>query len=67
MNKLIKRLKCHHEKQYFIGAVDVYVDLWGYDHTKFTFECIDCGKKKHIMTRNPDVIWETLNEYWREI
>lgn len=65
MNNLIKRLKCSHEQQCFIGAIDIYTDLWEYDHTKFTFECVECGKKKNIKTRDPEVIWELLHEYWR--
>lgn len=62
MNKMIKRLKCKHEQERFVGAVNVYADLWGYDHTKFTFECIECGMRKRIKTHHPDIIWNFLIE-----
>lgn len=65
MMDILKWARCKHNSYRFIGAVNVYVDLWGYDHTMFTFECIECGKKKRIKTRNPDVVWESLCEYWR--
>lgn len=62
MMNILKKIRCKHDHNHFIGAVDVYVDLWGYDHTRFTFECIECGRKKRIKTHFPDVIWELLEE-----